>query len=206
MRTLRWGLVLTVLGLALVMKAPVWFIIARIDFIGGHGWDRAALIDAAIRHFSDWWLLGTKTNASWGEDTWDACNQFVYEATSGGFATFVVFVAILSRAFGMIGKARKRVERRHWEEWFFWCLGAALFAHVMGFWGVDYFDTIRDWWYIFLAIIPAATVAARVSVAKEQKSVSIGEPTAALSLQERSNALVRKRPALEAFAPHQLFE
>jgi hypothetical protein len=206
MRPLRWGLVLAVLGLALVMKAPVWFIIARIDFIGGHGWDRAALIDAAIRHFSDWWLLGTKTNASWGEDTWDACNQFVYEATSGGLATFVVFVAILSHAFGMIGKARKRVQGRPREEWFFWCLGAALFAHVMGFWGVDYFDTIRDWWYIFLAIVPAATVAARVSVTKAQRPVSIDEPSAALSLQERSNAMVRKSPAREAFAPHQLFE
>ena len=110
MRKVRWGIVFTVLALALVMRAPVWFIIARVDFIGGHGWDRAALIDAAVRHFSDWWLLGTKSNASWGADTWDACNEFVYEATSGGLATFILFVALLSRAFGMIGKARKRVE------------------------------------------------------------------------------------------------
>jgi hypothetical protein len=177
MRQLRWGIVVTVLGLALVMKAPVWFIIARVDFIGGHGWDRAALIDAAVRHFSDWWLLGTKTNASWGTDTWDACNQFVYEATSGGLATFVVFVVILSRAFGMIGRSRKRSEGSRLQEWFLWCLGAALYAHVMGFWGVDYFDLIRTWWYIFLALIPAATLVARVSIAKEQTPVFVDEPT-----------------------------
>lgn len=175
MRTLRWGIVITVLGLALAMRAPVWFIIARVDFVGGHGWDRAALIDAAVRHFSDWWLLGTKTNANWGADTWDACNQFVYEATSGGLVTLVLFVAILSRAFGMIGAARKRVAGSRRQEWFFWCLGAVLFAHVMGFWGIDYFDVIRTWWYIFLAMIPAATMAVRLSTAQRSQPVLVSD-------------------------------
>lgn len=189
MRPLRWGIVLMVLGLALVMKAPVWFIIARVDFIGGHGWDRAALIDAAVRHFSDWWLLGTKTNASWGEDTWDACNEFVYQATSGGLATLVVFVAILSRAFGMIGKARKRAQGSHRQEWFFWCLGAVLFAHVMGFWGIDYFDVIRSWWYIFLAMIPASTLAARASIVKEPTPQRVGDSDYAFSVRAASQAI-----------------
>jgi hypothetical protein len=169
MRHVRWGIVLILLCLALAMKAPVWFVIARIDVIGGHGWDRAALIDAAVRHFSDWWLLGTKTNASWGADTWDACNEFVYQATSGGVAALVLFIAILSRAFGMIGKARSRVEGNRREEWFFWCLGAVLFSHVMGFWGIDYFDNISIWWYMFLAMVPAATLTVRTSTGKEPK-------------------------------------
>ena len=195
MRQLRWTIVLIVLGLALAMKAPVWFIIARVDFIGGHGWDRAALIDAAVRHFSDWWLLGTKSNASWGADTWDACNEFVYEATSGGLATFILFVAILSRAFGMIGKARKRVEGSRQQEWFFWCVGAALYAHVMGFWGIDYFDVIRTWWYIFLAMIPAATLAARISAAKEPKPILVGETSYTVRSREPSDLVVRRQPA-----------
>jgi hypothetical protein len=188
MRTLRWGIVLTVLGLAIVMKAPVWFIIARFDFVGGHGWDRASLIDAAVRHFSDWWLLGTKSSASWGADTWDACNQYVSEATSGGFATFIVFVAILSRAFGMIGKARKRVEGNRRKEWFFWCLGSALYAHVMGFWGIDYFDVIRTWWYIFLAMIPAA-MAVEASIGKESKPVLVDGLTFTVAVTEPSEAV-----------------
>ncbi|HEV2395500.1 MAG TPA: hypothetical protein VGS27_00980 [Candidatus Sulfotelmatobacter sp.] len=179
MRKLRWGIVLTVLGLALAMKAPVWFIIARVDFIGGHGWDRAALIDAAVRHISDWWLLGTKSNASWGADTWDSCNQFVYEATSGGLATLIVFVAILTHAFRVFGKARKSVEGSRRQEWFFWCLGAALYAHVMGFWGIDYFDSVRIWWYIFLAMIPASTMALRSEVAKKRAAARLDDITVA---------------------------
>jgi hypothetical protein len=155
MRIIRWGIVVAVLVLALAMKAPVWFIIARIDVVGGHGWDRAVLIDLAIRHFSEWWLLGTKDNASWGADTWDACNEFVYQATSAGLLAFALFIFILSRSFGTIGKARKSVEGQRLE-WFYWSLGAVLFAHSMGFWGIDYFDVIRLWWYLFLAMIPAA--------------------------------------------------
>jgi hypothetical protein len=178
MRALRWGIVITVLGLALAMRAPVWFIIARVDFVGGHGWDRAALIDATVRHFSEWWLLGATSTENWGADTWDACNQFVSEATSGGLATLVVFIAILSRVFGMIGAARKRVEGSRRQEWFFWCLGAALFANVMGFWGIDYFDIIRTWWYIFLAMIPAATMAARASIAERSQPELVSDAVA----------------------------
>jgi hypothetical protein len=205
MRALRWGIVITVLGLALAMRAPVWFIIARVDFVGGHGWDRAALIDAAVRHFSDWWLLGTKSNASWGADTWDSCNQFVYEATSGGLATLVLFVAILSRAFGMIGAARKRVEGSRRQEWFFWCLGAVLFAHVMGFWGIDYFDTIRIWWYIFLATIPAATIAVRVSAVERTRPAVAADPVPAAYAAQSAGAAVAGGRLVNQSASDRLF-
>lgn len=169
MRVARWSIVLTVVLLALIMKAPVWFIIARFDVIGGHGWDRAHLIDLAVQHFSDWALMGTKDNATWGFVSWDQCDEFVFQAESGGIGCLFLFCVILSLGFGMIGKARKRAAGRL-QEWFFWCLGAVLFAHVMGFWGIDYFDRIRVWWYLFLAMIPAATMTARYSIAKSKKA------------------------------------
>jgi hypothetical protein len=202
MRALRWGVVLTVLALAMVMRAPVWFIIARVDFVGGHGWDRAALIDAAVRHFSDWWLLGTKTNAEWGADTWDACNQFVYEATSGGLATLVIFVAMLSWAFRVVGRARRQVEGSPRQEWFFWCLGAALYAHVMGFWGIDYFDAIRTWWYIFLAMIPAATIAVQRASLKSEKISAAGEFSYAVSGSSAADEPFEERPVGISISRH----
>jgi hypothetical protein len=181
MRPFRWGIVFAVFGLALAMKAPVWFIVARVDLVGGHGWDRAYLIDAAIKHFFDWWLVGTDSNASWGSQTWDACNEFVNQATSGGLASFVLFILILSRGFALIGKARKRVQGQK-QEWFFWCLGAALFAHLMGFWGIDYFDIIRVWWYIFLAMISAATVAIRAPNTDRFQPVLVSDPVPVMSI------------------------
>jgi len=176
MRSVRWGIVFTVIGLALVMKAPVWYLLARVDFVGGHGWDRAYLVEQCVRHISDWWLVGTKDNASWGSETWDQCNQFVAEAESGGLITLVLFIIILSRGFSMIGRARKRVEGAVREEWLFWCLGAALFCHVVTFLGIDYFDQTRVWWFAFLAMIPAATAlrAERVALPTEEPQLEFG--------------------------------
>lgn len=157
MRSIRWGIVFTVICLALVMKAPIWYLLAKIDFVGGHGWDRAYLVDQFVHHVSNWWLLGTKDNASWGADTWDQCNQFVAEGESGGMITLVLFVTILTRGFASIGRARKRFEGAIQEEWLYWCMGAALFSHVIVFLGIDYFDQNRIWWFAFLAMISAAT-------------------------------------------------
>ena len=61
MRAVRWGLVFAVVLLQMVMKADVWFLLSRIsDISGGSGWHRAMLIDNFIRHFGDWWLVGTR--------------------------------------------------------------------------------------------------------------------------------------------------
>jgi len=58
MRLVRWSIVVTLVGLHLVMKAPVWSLIARVDIVGGStGWHRFKIVDNFIRHFWDWWLL-----------------------------------------------------------------------------------------------------------------------------------------------------
>ena len=156
MRLVRWGMVFAVLGLSLVMKAPVWYVITKVNVVGGDSWDRANLIDQTVRHFSDWWLWGTKDNANWGDFTWDQCNQFAAEGLQGGLATLVLFFMTISRAFSRIGLCRKHFESEL-KEWHFWCLGSALFAHIITFMGIDYFDQTRTLWFIFLAMISAAT-------------------------------------------------
>jgi hypothetical protein len=50
------------------------------------------------------------------------------------------------------------VQGKRAEEWFVWCLGAALFAHVVAYFGIDYFDEMQFVWYALLAIIAAAAV------------------------------------------------
>jgi hypothetical protein len=165
MRWVRWGIVLVLLGLAVVMKAPVWFLLARINIANGNAYDRAILIDATVRHFSDWWLLGTNDNANWGFDSWDACNQFVAEGLSGGLAALILFVMVLSRSFRAIGRCRKTVSSYR-EQWLFWALGSALFSHVIVFLGCDYFDQTRSLWTIFVAMISTATLGVRAASTK----------------------------------------
>lgn len=157
MRTIRWSIVAILVILAVVMNAPVWFVIAHVDLVGGSsGYQRALLVDQFIRHFSDWWLLGAPNNGDWGWDMWDVQNQFVAEGELGGLLTFVLFIALVSTVFRTVGSARKFLAGTA-DEWFVWTLGAVMLAHVAAFFGANYFDQIRIWWYAFLAIMTAAT-------------------------------------------------
>jgi hypothetical protein len=158
MRQFRWGVVVAIVGLALLMKAPVWFVFAHVDFAGGStGWDRANLIDQCVRHFGDWWLVGTANFANWGDFTWDLCNQFVGEAETGGLATLILFIILISHCFGGIGMARKRAEGDPAREWLLWTLGAVLSAHMAAFMGISYFDQTQVWWFVTLGMICAVT-------------------------------------------------
>jgi hypothetical protein len=185
MRVVRWGIVFGLVALQLVMKAPIWYLMARIDFAGGSsGWNRAYLIDMFTRHVRDWWLIGTHDNANWGWDMWDQCNQYVSEGETGGLVALGCFIAMIVICFKRIGKARKAVEGNHKKEWAFWFLGAAMFAQVMAFMGVNYFDQARFGWYVMLASIPMATTIPRVFRAKESKMIPISDPSPDTSIAE----------------------
>jgi hypothetical protein len=157
MRIICWGLMAAVIGLHLIMKAPVWFLIARIDLTGSSSsYHRAALIDQFVNHFSSWWLIGTKDAATWGWDMWDAQNMYVSVGESGGLAALVCYVLVIWRVFARIGDARKRATDRN-QEWFLWLLGAAMFANVVAFFGVNYFDQVRMAWFALIAMVCATS-------------------------------------------------
>jgi hypothetical protein len=52
----------------------------------------------------------------------------------------------------------------------------------MGFWGIDYFDVVRMWWYIFLAMVPAASMVVGRSAVARPQSVLIPEPIPVVQL------------------------
>jgi hypothetical protein len=159
MRLLRWGLVSALVGLHLVMNGPVWSLIEKIDVTGSSSsYHRYMLIDNCIRHFGDWWLLGVKNYDTWGFDMWDLSDQYVAYAVTGGFVTVGLFIAIISRSFGTLGAARPLKNRRR-DAWLLWCLGAALFGHVVAYFGIGYFDQMQVAWFALLAFIGGSTSA-----------------------------------------------
>jgi hypothetical protein len=179
MRVFRWGLVAVLVLLQIVMKAPVWFVIDHVNIVPGNSsYHRAMLIDVFIRHFWDWWLVGTNDAKNWGWDMWDTSNQFVNEGESGGLLTFVLFIMFISRGFGWLGKARKLIEGDRKKEWALWFLGVALFSHVVGFFGISYFDQTKFMWYALFGIIIATTVPilATETVTEEQPVLSTPPP------------------------------
>jgi hypothetical protein len=157
MRVMRWGIVLTLISLHLVMKSPVWHLICRIDITGGSSsWHRYMLIDQCIRHFGDWWLIGVKETSSWGWDMWDTANQYVGTAEGAGLLALILFLAAIVYGFKYLGKARQAAKGRK-DALFLWALTAAVFANAVAFFGVSYFDQTIVAWYALLAVIPAAS-------------------------------------------------
>jgi hypothetical protein len=154
MRALRWGVVITLIALHLVMKQPVWHLIARVDVVGGStGWHRFYLLDQAINRFSEWCFVGVRSTAHWGRGLFDVTNQYILEGVRGGFLTLALFVAIIWVAFQQVGRLRKSVEGQRYREVIAWALGVALFVHCMNYIAVSYFGQIITVWYLNLAAI-----------------------------------------------------
>ena len=142
---------LIILG-SLMMKAPVWHLISRIDLVGGStGWHRYFIIDETIRHFKDWWLLGEADTTRWG-DVVDITNQYTLEAINGGLLGLSTFVLVIVRCFKEVSKALVSVADTATKKIFVWSVGASVFIHVCVFIVLSYFGQMTLIWSLTLAI------------------------------------------------------
>jgi hypothetical protein len=169
MRPVRWTILLTIVSLHLVMKAPVWHLISRIDLAGGSSsYHRYQLINQCILHFSDWWLIGTKFYADWGWDMFDLSDQYVLTADTAGLIPLAAFVGMIVYGFKYVGRARRIAVGERRRELLVWALGASLFANVVAFMGIGYFDQTIVAWYTLVVMIPVAAYSARQAVRKRK--------------------------------------
>lgn len=160
---IRWAFLFAIVGLAMVMEAPVWYLLARIDLTGGStGWHRAELITGALRYIDEWWLAGTDytrhwmpTGVSWSGNHTDITNHYLKMGVVGGLPLMISFILILVRAFQMLG--RRMAELRSSGdayEFVLWCFGAALFAHTATFISVSYFDQTIILFFMVVGLVP----------------------------------------------------
>jgi hypothetical protein len=156
MRAIRWSIVITLVTLHMVMKAPVWSLINHIDISGGSsGWHRYQLVDQCIRHFWDWWLVGVKDTSVWGWDMWDTANQYVGAADNSGLIVFILLIALLVYGFKYVGRSWRAARKDRARALFIWAIGSALLANAVAFFGISYFDQTMIAWYALLAMISA---------------------------------------------------
>ena len=159
LRPIRWTVVVTLLFLHLVMKAPVWALIARLQVVAGSSsYHRYLLIDAFIRHIGDWWLIGTQNTGDWGFETDDVANQFCIAAKHAGLLGLFLFIRVLSAGFREVGLARWEAESDRSTEIMVWAFGASLFGHAVSFFGTSYFDQTIVLWHFTLAMLASLTV------------------------------------------------
>ena len=170
MNIIKWVILFMLVSAHMIMKAPVWYLIARIsDVIGGTGWHRSYLIDQAISKIDEWWLVGTKYTAHWiphgtsyNEESADITNQYIFEGVTGGLTKLILFVVVIIVSFNIVGYSlSNNATTTKKEQVMIWSLGAALFAHVTAFMSVSYFDQMIVMWYLVLAMISCIAISAK---------------------------------------------
>jgi hypothetical protein len=184
MRIIRWLILIALISLHMIMKAPVWFLMARLgEQIGGGGWHRAEIITQAVTHFNEWWLIGTTYTAHWmpnvlpiNPNMIDITNQFIFEGVGGGIWRMGAFIIIIIICFRELGKSNLILKDQSIDlRIFSWSLGAALFTHVMSFMSVSYFDQIIVFWYLLLAIISVFTSTINIPTKSDATPELVGE-------------------------------
>jgi len=165
MRLIRWSILIVLVALQIVMKAPVWYLMAKAgNLMGGTGWHRSEIINQAIVHFGRWWMMGTDDTAGWMpytlavDNTADITNQYLVAGLRGGLLSMILFIIIIVRCFVKLGSARGKIaaESRR-TEILLWAAGSVVFAHVVNFFSISYFDQMEVIWYMLVAIIAGVT-------------------------------------------------
>jgi hypothetical protein len=176
MAPLRWAGVALLFALHMVMKQPVWHLVCRFSaYDSSTGYHRFLVIDGAIRHFDEWWLLGTESTANWEAE--DITNEYVLVAVEGGLLTLLCFAAVIVLAFREVGRAWRRNPADRWSVWTAWLLGATLFVHCSNFIGVSYFGQARMLFQLGLAMI--GSLASTAPAAPQQVVVRVARTPAA---------------------------
>lgn len=191
---IRNSIYVTLVLLHFSMQMPVWHLITRVKTVGGStAYFRYQMIDAAVNHVNEWWLLGTRSTAHWFFGAQDITNHFVLMGVQGGLVTLGVFTWSLVVAFKKVGSSLKLTKVKHLQvrNWF---LGASLCAHTANFIGVSYFGQGRISLYLTLSLIVAFNaILLRIQYQKMEQQKARAE---ALKREEDENRA--KSPALGA--------
>lgn len=181
-KQMRIGAVVAYVLLDLVMKAPAYYLIGRIDLTGSStGWHRAELIHQAILHFREWWFAGTTYTrhwmpygVTWSPDHCDITNEYIGYGVNGGLPLMLLFIAALAMGFRYIGLCTAAYEADPARAKFAWTVGSALFAQGASCLSVFYFDQSFIFLYLNLALAGSLYGAMRVPVETTSSVVATG--------------------------------
>jgi hypothetical protein len=157
------GMVGVAVVLQLVMAKPIWFLIGRVNIVGGStGWHRSRLIDSAVKYFGEWWFAGTDytshwmeaSHMGWSQNHMDITNYYIKCGVIGGLPVLLVFLWLLRRCYKEVGSAATWASKRKPSQaLLYWSMGACLFAHNVSMIGVSYYDQSLLVFYAIVGMI-----------------------------------------------------
>ena len=145
------------------------------------GYHRAELVNLFITKFFDWWLVGTKDNGSWGWSMFDTSNTYVHQGESGGLLAFIFFLTLIVRLFSRLGRSRKAATSDR-QEWLIWLTCSCLFANIVAFFGICYWDQTEVVWLHFMIAMICATTTPLLKPQLSFKTAEVGADLASAAL------------------------
>ncbi len=170
MKLVRRSLVVFLIILGLSMKAPIWYILAKMSALtGGDGWHRSYLMDVAFQNLGKWWFAGMPFTDTWdwfpygieATGAADITNQFIAYGLTAGLGAMCLFIGMLTVAYKRVGKtvaaARSKFGKNSASEYMTWSLGVILTVHIVNWLGITYFDQTNVLWLLQFAALSSVT-------------------------------------------------
>ncbi len=159
-KKLFFAVILATLFIHFARDAPIWqFLYVRIPLkASSTGWHRYLLVEAALREFSKWWLVGYgDMGADWHIKYWpyahatftDFTNHYLLLGAKGGVFAMATFIALCYKTVKATGSLALRSKN---DQWLWWGLTTMMISHCISFLSVAYFGQITMLLYFNIAI------------------------------------------------------
>jgi hypothetical protein len=156
------GLVILILLAAVVSNRPIHHVLfSYINPLGGAGWHRAKLIDLAIEHFDEWYLLGYgERDPGWGEylgaGHTDVTNEFIFTGIRYGIWGVIALCCMLTIAMRRVLFLHKFSKDPKIKS-LAWAWGTMLIGIALTFFGVSIVGHTIFLFYFILGMIGSST-------------------------------------------------
>lgn len=148
------------ISINIISNRPFYHVLASYaNPLGGAGWHRAKLLDCAIEHFDEWWLIGYGgEDPGWGGalgmSKTDVTNEFILMGVRYGILGVIALCGVLLRAF----RDLVCIYEKNFDpilRSLCWSFGSVLVATVVVFMSVSFFGTPVKLFYCFLGFVGA---------------------------------------------------
>lgn len=141
----------------IISNRPFYHVIASYaNPLGGTSWHRAKLIDLAIEHFGEWWLLGYGgRDPGWGLSlgmSWtDVTNHYIIIAIQDGIWGLIAFCGVLLVSLVDIRKSYGNINNYKMKSWY-WAMGSMIVVLIITFNSCAFFGQTNTLYYCALGI------------------------------------------------------
>lgn len=136
-------------------------IISYTNPLGGSAGHRATLIDLAIEHFDEWWVIGYKgVDPGWGPRLGmvhtDVTNKFILNGVLYGIIGVIVLCLVLITSICSVVRLHKSTTDPELRSWA-WALGSWFVVVIAGFMSVNFGGQLESLFYIILGMLGSSS-------------------------------------------------